>query len=240
MWVLRGSVKLLAGLLPIYCHWPGYWRTGANGRIAKRLKNKAIRTASDTGGRGRTHCGSGSRGFKSRQSPFGFPFSFVQTGSRLSIPGFAMIIADLTDQVFARSDQLLWLWNFYVGIVVATLAAAVFVPVVRADRRARIGLMALFAFLAYANLESMRWVLKQWHSLVEANRSVIVPGPLDSVREAPHPLWVFPFHLILDAGVLAAVWCLTRARRHSEASSASITTSASSTGRTAVPPDRTP
>ena len=121
-----------------------------------------------------------------------------------------MIFADLTDRVFARSDQLLWLWNFYVGTAFLTLACAALVPAVRENKKVRIGLMAVFAFVAYANLESMRWVLKQWHSLVEANRSSIVPGPLDAVLEAPHPLWVFPFHLILDAAVLFAIWRLSR------------------------------
>ncbi|MBL8867123.1 MAG: hypothetical protein JNK93_16325 [Planctomycetia bacterium] len=148
--------------------------------------------------------------------------------------GDALILADLTDQIFARSDQLLWLWNFYVAIVVVALAAAVWVPAVQADRRARIVLMVFFAFLAYANLESMRWVLKQWHALVESNRSAIVSGPLDSVREAPHPLWVFPFHLILDFSVLIVIWRLARSAEPP------VSASASSTGRTAVPPDRTP
>ncbi len=145
-----------------------------------------------------------------------------------------MIFADLTDQVFARSDQLLWLWNFYVAVVVAALAGAAFAPAVRNHRRARIGLMAIFAFVAYANLESMRWVLKQWHSLVEARRAAIAPGPLDAVLEAPHPLWVFPFHLILDAAVLAAIWRLSRP------SDSPVNASPSRTDRTAAPPDRTP
>lgn len=117
----------------------------------------------------------------------------------------------MTDQVFARSDQLLWLWNFYVGTAIVTLGCAVLVPAVRESQRTRIGRMAVFAFVAYANLESMRWVLKQWHSLVEAHRARITPGPLDAVREAPHPLWVFPFHLIWDAAVLVAIWRLSRA-----------------------------
>lgn len=121
-----------------------------------------------------------------------------------------MLFADLTDQVFARSDQLLWLWNSYVVVVVVTLAAAVLVPAVRDHKRLRIGLMGVFAFVAYANLESMRWVLKQWHTLMEAHRDKITPGPLDDVLAAPHPLWVFPFHLTLDVVVLVAVWRLAR------------------------------
>jgi hypothetical protein len=114
----------------------------------------------------------------------------------------------LVDQVFARSDQVLWLWNFYVVIVVATLAATVLIPAIREHRTLRNGLMGLFGFLAYANLESMRWVLKQWQCLLEAN-----PQPssaLDAVLAAPHPLWVFPFHLTLDAFVLFAIWRLAR------------------------------
>jgi hypothetical protein len=121
-----------------------------------------------------------------------------------------MLIADLTDRVFARSDQLLWLWNFYILIVVVTLFSAAMVPLVRENRRVRIGLMAAFGFVAYANLESMRWVLKQWHSLVETDRGSIASGPLESVMEAPHPLWVFPFHLTLDLFVLLAVWWMNR------------------------------
>lgn len=121
-----------------------------------------------------------------------------------------MVFADVTDQVFARSDQLLWLWNFYVAVIIAAVAGVFLVPAVRECRRVRIGLMALFAFVAYANLESMRWVLKQWQALVDATRGSIAPGPLDDVFAAPHPLWVFPFHLTLDAVVLVTIW---RARR---------------------------
>lgn len=118
-------------------------------------------------------------------------------------------LAALTDRVFARSDQLLWLWNFYVVLVLAVLAAALTMPTLRVHRTRRYGFMLLFLFLAYANLESMRWVLKQWHAVVESGRSAIVPGPLEDVLNAPHPLWVFPFHLILDLGVLYALWRLT-------------------------------
>jgi hypothetical protein len=121
-----------------------------------------------------------------------------------------MLLADLTDQVFARSDQLLWQWNFYVGVVIVTLAGALLIPAIRERKPLRIGFMAIFAFVAYANLESMRWVLKQWQLLVEANRASINRGPLDAVLEAPHPLWVFPFHLTLDAVVLLAIWRLAR------------------------------
>jgi hypothetical protein len=109
----------------------------------------------------------------------------------------------LTDRVFARSDQLLWLWNFYVVMVVLTLAAMVLIPAIRDQKRLRLGLMGLFAFVAYANLESMRWVLKQWQCLVEAEPPG--SGPLAAVMAAPHPLWVFPFHLTLDAFVLYAI-----------------------------------
>ncbi len=119
-----------------------------------------------------------------------------------------MSVLELTDRAFARSDQLLWLWNFYVAVVVATLAAAALVPAVRERKPVRVGLMAGFAFVAYANLESMRWVLKQWGLLVEAGGPPT--GPLAAVIESPHPLWVFPFHLILDAAVLVAIWRLSR------------------------------
>lgn len=121
-----------------------------------------------------------------------------------------MLFADLTDRVFARSDQLLWLWNFYVAVVIVTLASVFLVPAIREQQRLRIGLMTLFAFVAYANLESMRWVLKQWHSLVEANRALLTPSAIDAVLGAPHPLWVFPFHLTLDAFVLITIWRLSR------------------------------
>lgn len=117
---------------------------------------------------------------------------------------------ELVDRVFLRSDQLLWLWNAYVAVVAATLIVAVTVPMVKERRGVRNGLIGVFVFVAYANLESMRWVLKQWQVLVESHPDVIVPDPLASVMPAPHPLWVFPFHLILDLLVVLAIWRLTR------------------------------
>jgi hypothetical protein len=119
--------------------------------------------------------------------------------------------ANVVEMIFRRSDQLLWLWNFYVVVVVAALAAAASWPGFREKRAWRFGLMFLFAFVAYANLESMRWVLKQWHALADANPE-LTRGPMTSVIEAPHPLWVFPFHLILDAFVLVGIWNLTQPR----------------------------
>ncbi|MDB5312032.1 MAG: hypothetical protein JWO38_6234 [Gemmataceae bacterium] len=123
----------------------------------------------------------------------------------------------LLAEVFRRSDQLLAAWAVHAGVAVAVLALVLAAPAVRDDRRARRVLAAAFAFLALANLEGMLWVLKQWRAVADALRDSAaweagrrVQADLAEVVDAPHPLWVVPFHLVLDAFV---VWVVLRPGR---------------------------
>jgi hypothetical protein len=121
----------------------------------------------------------------------------------------------LLAELFRRSDQLLAAWAVHALTAVAVVALVLAVPTVRDSRRARRVLAGLFAFLALANLEGMLWILKQWRAVAEGlgQTAVWVASPaarsLGEVTDAPHPLWVVPFHLVLDALVL---WVLLRAR----------------------------
>lgn len=124
----------------------------------------------------------------------------------------------LLAQILGRSDQILWLWNFYVVVAAALIVYALGSQALRADRRAFRLVAGGFVFFAYTNLECMRWVVKQWVAVAAAFRetaayaqaSAAVREQLDGVISAPHPLWIVPFHLALDALVLVVVW---RARR---------------------------
>ena len=117
----------------------------------------------------------------------------------------------LVAEVFRRSDQLLAAWAVHALTAVVVVALVLGVPAVRDSRRSRRVLAGLFAFLALANLEGVLWILKQWRAVTEAlgQSSVWVATPasrpLGEVTDAPHPLWVIPFHLILDVIVLAVL-----------------------------------
>jgi hypothetical protein len=119
----------------------------------------------------------------------------------------------LLAEVFRRSDQLLAAWAVHAVTAVAVVALVVAVPAVRDSRRARRVLAGLFAFLALANLEGMLWILKQWRAVADGlgQSAVWVSSPaarsLAEVTDAPHPLWVVPFHLALDVLV---VWVVLR------------------------------
>ena len=117
--------------------------------------------------------------------------------------------------IFARSDQILWLWVAYLAGAGGFLAFAVSAP---RDRRTLRWFSALFLFAAYTHLECMRWVVKQWALLAYTvtNHTYYLGaaepyrGLLDGVVHAPHSGWIVPFHLALDVGVLVAVWKLAR------------------------------
>jgi hypothetical protein len=127
---------------------------------------------------------------------------------------------ELLSEVFRRSDVLLAAWAVHTLVAVGVLALVLGVPAVRDDRRARRLLAAAFAFLAVTNLEGMHWVLKQWAAATAALKaSPEFAGADESARaamgeviEAPHLLWVVPFHLIVDAFVL---WVVLRPGRPS-------------------------
>jgi hypothetical protein len=107
--------------------------------------------------------------------------------------------------ILSRSDQLLWLWVAYLAGAAAALKFA------RGDRR---WVAAGFLFAAYTHLESMRWVVKQWAAAEAAfvGTPAYTAAPpavreaFDGVIHAPPAVWVVPFHLVLDAAVLAALW----------------------------------
>lgn len=132
---------------------------------------------------------------------------------------------DLLAEVFRRSDVILAAWAFHVVVGGAVLGVAQFSGRVRGDRRARRLLAAAFAFYALTHLESMRWVLKQWGAAAAAlkvapdfvSADPAARGPLLQVIEAPDPVWVVPFHLVLDAFVL---WVVLRPTRSEQEPSA--------------------
>lgn len=123
-------------------------------------------------------------------------------------------------EVFRRSDVILAAWAAHVVVGGAVLVAALLSGRIRDDRRVRRVLAAAFAFYAVTHLESMHWVLKQWAAATAALKAApdfVTADPaareaLLGVIEAPHPLWVVPFHLALDAFVL---WVLLRPRPQS-------------------------
>ena len=127
----------------------------------------------------------------------------------------------LLAETFRRSDQLLAAWATHAAAAGVVLVVVVSVPAGRADRSARRVLAAAFAFLALANLEGMLWILKQWAAVADLLRDgpALAPHPdprqnallaaLADVSAAPHPLWVVPVHLVLDAFVL---WVALRRR----------------------------
>ncbi len=114
----------------------------------------------------------------------------------------------LVAEVFRRSDQLLAAWAVHALTAVGVVALAAAVPAVRDCRRSRRVLALLFALLALANLEGMLWILKQWQAVSDALGALpawaVSPAarPLAGVLDAPHPLWVVPFHLVLDGFVV--------------------------------------
>jgi hypothetical protein len=126
---------------------------------------------------------------------------------------------DLLSIVFARSDQVLWLWCFHAAVCFGLIAFAT-VPAVRGDRRLRRLLLGGFAFYAFTHLEAMMWVVKQWavasdllHGQPGFELDVIPPRfPTRAVTIAPEPVWIVPFHIEFDAFALFAIWTAARPR----------------------------
>lgn len=122
----------------------------------------------------------------------------------------------LLAETFRRSDQLLRAWAVHSAAAVAVLGLALGVPLVRADRFARRAVAGLFAVLAFANLQAMLWVLKEWRAVFAALEQArgwgMYPGQdeLAAVAAAPPAAWVVPFHLALDVLV---IWVVLRAGR---------------------------
>lgn len=122
----------------------------------------------------------------------------------------------LLAETFRRSDQLLLAWAVHAAVAVAALGLALGVSAVRADRFARQAVAGLFLFLAFANLQAMLWILKQWRAVFAALEET--PGwamaagrvELADVAAAPPAVWVVSFHLALDGLV---IWVVLRAGR---------------------------
>lgn len=120
-----------------------------------------------------------------------------------------MSVESLLAEIFRRSDLLLATWAVHAATALVVVALVVAAPPVRDDRRARWVLAGVFAFLAFANLEGMMWILMQWQALTDALVQLHIwqtsPGTnvLVKVTNPPHPLWVVPFHLVLDVAVVA-------------------------------------
>ena len=74
----------------------------------------------------------------------------------------------LLAETFRRSDQLLLAWAVHAAVAVAALGLALGIPTIRADRFARRAVAGLFLFLAFANLQAMLWILKQWRAVFAA------------------------------------------------------------------------
>jgi hypothetical protein len=119
-----------------------------------------------------------------------------------------MSIDHVLPEIFRRSDLLLAAWVVHAATALVVVALVVAAPAVRDDRRARSVLAGVFVFLAFANLEGMMWILMQWQTLADALVQLHVwqtsPGTnvLVKVTTPPHPLWVVPFHLVLDVAVV--------------------------------------
>jgi hypothetical protein len=119
----------------------------------------------------------------------------------------------LLSLVLSRSDHVLWLWCFHVAVSLGLFALVVAAPAVRADRRLVRLVLFGFAFYAYTHLECMRWEVKQWAAIAaELKAMPRTPPTLRGIIDAPHPLWIIPFHVLFDAFVLYALWAATRPR----------------------------
>jgi hypothetical protein len=122
--------------------------------------------------------------------------------------------------VLSRSDHVLWLWCFHAAVSFGLFALALTVPAFRTDRRLARLLVFGYAFYAYTHLECMRWEVMQWGVVADLlkaqpgfDQSVVPPRfPLGKVADAPHPVWIIPFHLVFDAGVVYALWAAVRPR----------------------------
>ena len=119
----------------------------------------------------------------------------------------------LLAETFRRSDQLLLAWAVHSAVALATLVSVLGVPTIRADRFGRRVLASLFGFLAFANLQAMLWVLKEWRAafaVLERTPGWARVAELADVAAAPPAAWVVPFHLALDVLV---IWVVLRAGR---------------------------
>ena len=121
----------------------------------------------------------------------------------------------LLDAVTRRWEMLQSAWTTYLVVCAGVLALVVALPRLRDDRRALQLLGVAFAFFAVTHLLGLLYTLKQWGALAAqfaATQSPAVRGAFaeSGLVEAPHPLWVLPFHLLGDALVLGGLWRLGR------------------------------
>ena len=121
----------------------------------------------------------------------------------------------LLEAVTRRWEMLQTAWTTYLVVSAAVLTLVVALPRLRADRRALLLLGVAFGFFAVTHLLGLLYTLKQWAALAEQFASTQTPAVRESFAEsglveAPHPLWVVPFHLAGDALVLLGLRWLGR------------------------------